>query len=292
MTAAVADMIRVPLSFNHLIEVCASGDMDRRKRLASFMVKLSRQYSILPFLLVRQEEILESVLRRLGINAQIFKRERLVQQGLWCAFGVQPTFEGGHPNQTALLEQVLHSDAMAIKMLSEWMSSEGGRSLRQQSEQEAMFLDKIRHAQLRDQGAEGKRREDTLAAAKLMLLPLADAECRKFGIAPAKLHATFGSEDDLMGFAHDVPSFDVLLELILARDEEAQRQIHRNDLRDMGFLATAIPYCDVVVVERYFGFLAKRLGLDQKYGCTILTNVAELPSFLPKPTPVPPTAAG
>jgi hypothetical protein len=38
LAAVDANQIRVPLSFNHLIEACTSGDMERRKRLAGFMV--------------------------------------------------------------------------------------------------------------------------------------------------------------------------------------------------------------------------------------------------------------
>lgn len=292
VAASDAGMIRIPLSFNHLIEVCASGDMERRKRLASFMVKVSHQYALVPFMLVRHEESLEAAVRRMGVNAQVFKRERLVQQGLWCAFGVEPTFEGGCADQIALLEQIMRSDEMAVKMLSEWMTSEAGRQLRADSEAEAAFLDGIRHSQLKDQGAEGKRRKDTLAVAKEMLLPIAEAECRKLCIHPAKLYETIKSDHDLIAFAHDVPSFDVLLTLMLARDEEVQRKIDRNDLRDMAFLATAIPYCDIVVVEQYFGNLAKRTGLDKKYRCTILTDATELTNVLPQPAKAQPSATG
>ncbi|MCL2646854.1 MAG: hypothetical protein FWD61_07585 [Phycisphaerales bacterium] len=292
VAASNADLIRVPLSFVHMMEVCASGDMERRKRLASFMIKVSRQYAIFPCTKVWCEEALEVAARWLGVDIQWVNPELFVQQGLWYAFGIAPIFKGGHSDEIALIENAIRSDEMAVKMLSEWMASDLGRKLRAKSEVEAAFLDDIRHRQLQSQGAEGKRRENTLMIARQMLLPIAEAECQKFGIQPAKLHEKIKSEDDLIAFAHDVPSFDVLLTLVLARDEEAQRKIDRNDIRDMAFLATAIPYCDIVVAERYFGNLAKRTGLDRKYGCTILTNATELMNVLPQPVLFQPPAVG
>src|SRR5438128_226079 len=65
--AADSDQVRVPLSFNHLIEVCASGDIARRRRLARFMITVSKQYAIVPFMRVRHEEALAAVMRRFGI---------------------------------------------------------------------------------------------------------------------------------------------------------------------------------------------------------------------------------
>jgi len=279
--ASEADEVRVPLSFGHLVEVCASGDMERRKRLAAFMVKVSKQYALVPFDLVRHEETMEAVVRRLGVDGQWFNRERLVQKGLWCALGLEPTFEGGEPEQVKLLEDILRSDAVAEKMLSEWMSSDAGRALRQRTEQEAVILNRIRHAQLGQQGRVGKRLADSMAVIDEMILPIAEAECQKVGIDPARLHETFGNDEDKLEFARSIPSYDVLLSLMLARDEEAQRDIDRNDMRDIAFLATAIPYCDVVVTERYFGNVALRLKLDERYECTILTDVSSLTAHLP-----------
>ena len=180
-----------------------------------------------------------------------------------------------------MLEAILRSDEIAEKMLSEWMSSDAGRALRQKTEEEAESFNKIRHARLDQQGREGKRHADTMAVIHEMILPIAEAECRKVGIDVAKLHGTLGNDEDKIEFAKSIPSYDVLLSLMLARDEETPRDIDRNDMLDMAFLATAIPYCDVVVTERYFGNLALRLKLHEKYECAILTDVSTLHTQLP-----------
>ena len=280
--AANSDRVRVPLSFNHLIEVCASGDMERRKRLGNFMLQVSKQYAIAPASLIWDTEAFDAVNRRLlGPDApQVLKYDALVQRGLWCALGMTPRLEGGTEDERARLEEALRSNETALRMMTEWMSGDEGRRVREQSERDAEIFERVRQQQLGAMSTEQKRRADTLQVARELLLPIADAECRKIGVDPVKFRDTLRSDDDEIAFAHDLPSFDVMLSLGLARDEEVQRRVDRNDLRDIGFLAAAIPYCDVAVVERYFGNLAIRIGLDKKYQCTLLTDVAELPRLL------------
>ncbi len=259
----------VPLSFNHLIEVCASGDMERRQRLARFMIDLSKCSAIAPFPMIRGHEALEAALRRLGVTAPAFNRELLVQTGLWHAVGIVPCVSGGDPGAAQLMEDHLKSDETAARLLSEWMSQESGRKLREETEQEADLLDGIRCAELGSASPDERRQFTTIAVAKEFLLPIAYAALEALGAGPSQLAGVVRSDADIVAFLHDVPTFDVFVQLMLARDEELGRAIHRNDLRDLGFLAAAIPYCDVVIAERYFAALSRKLGLDSQYGTRI-----------------------
>lgn len=46
----------------------------------------------------------------------------------------------------------------------------------------------------------------------------------------------------------------------LDKDKQADRPVHRNDLKDIGFLTMAVPYCDAVVCEKFFSHLVRSTG--------------------------------
>ncbi|AJM91720.1 hypothetical protein NPIRD3C_0506 [Nitrosopumilus piranensis] len=45
---------------------------------------------------------------------------------------------------------------------------------------------------------------------------------------------------------------------------------------DINHLSGAIPYCDIVVVEKMFANLSKKQKLDKKYNCIICNSLQEL----------------
>ena len=53
-----------------------------------------------------------------------------------------------------------------------------------------------------------------------------------------------------------------------------------NDSMDLAVVSMAVPYCDVVVTEKFWGTLVHRHGFDSEYGTEILHDVAELPDVL------------
>ena len=75
---------------------------------------------------------------------------------------------------------------------------------------------------------------------------------------------------------------DIWINLHVISENELSRPIHRNDMHDIAFLAVAVPYCDVVVVEKYWAHILQTSGLDKKYGCLVINSVSDLPELLGK----------
>jgi len=90
----------------------------------------------------------------------------------------------------------------------------------------------------------------------------------------------FASPDDYFSFFHSIPTLDVLITLIHARDRDLGRAVHRNDAKDIIFLSVAIPYCNVIVLERFWAHVVESTGLDRKYDTLSLTDVGDLPRSL------------
>ncbi len=87
-------------------------------------------------------------------------------------------------------------------------------------------------------------------------------------------------QEKLLHFWESIPTIHVEMTLESERDEQRSRDIQLNDVIDVSFLSVAIPYCDIVITERFWVDLAKRNHLDQRYGTILLTNFADLEFYL------------
>jgi hypothetical protein len=81
-------------------------------------------------------------------------------------------------------------------------------------------------------------------------------------------------------FWSDVPSVNADCELTAYRDRQWSRKIQPNDVRDLAQLVIAVPYCDAVVVEKFWKRAITETGLGQKYGTSVFCDLAELLPYL------------
>lgn len=86
--------------------------------------------------------------------------------------------------------------------------------------------------------------------------------------------------DGLLEFFSCVPCLDVEIELATERDKNLSKEISPHDLVDVSFLNVAIPFCNVVVADKYWVDIAKRKKLDKKYNTILLGDLLELNRYL------------
>lgn len=79
-------------------------------------------------------------------------------------------------------------------------------------------------------------------------------------------------------FLRDIPSLNVFAEF-MHDILNSNKEVEKNDQKDIRFLATAIPYCDVVITEKKWCNLAKKHNFDTKYNTTISKNIDTLLSI-------------
>jgi hypothetical protein len=89
--------------------------------------------------------------------------------------------------------------------------------------------------------------------------------------------------DGLLKFWSGVPSIHTECELTRYRDRQWSRKIQPNDVRDLAQLAVAIPYCDVVVVEKFWKRGISETGVGRKYGTQVFSDLSELLQYLHRP---------
>jgi hypothetical protein len=72
------------------------------------------------------------------------------------------------------------------------------------------------------------------------------------------------------------PSMEIELRLRMRRGRNPQHRTHRNDLKDLLFLSSVLPYADIVVTEKSWAHVLVADGLDVQYSATICRGLAEL----------------
>jgi hypothetical protein len=269
-----------PMSAVHVMETMAPEDEGRRRRTATFMVELSRNLSISPHTVLRPIEILHAIKRLYGLPIANELRPFVVREGLAAALGCEIELHSAGEHREDL-ERIARSAEMSIELLVSAGDREAIREARRQDEAMVAELEARRLAARQAMSEEMKRRVEI---AELFLRGVPGGEARSWlgtlGISEENFFSKMVSPEKWDALVEDIPTLNTWLTLMMERDHNPTERVHRNDTKDLGFLAVAIPYCNVVVTERAWASRVRRSGLAQKYETIVCTDVADLPDVL------------
>ena len=267
----------LPLSTIHCIEHLRAEDPTRRQRLAEVFDLFSQGSYMASWGLVLPAEIRQAVAKTFGDSRptappQVF--------GKGFLFGLGPAerellYADRSVARVNLLEQIASLPGAILDLLTfpnelgRKKQKEKGKEISASSARAAEDLRQIR----RPEPAETHRRAQyagyTLHHQDFLIAALAAV-----GRTPDDF-LSLGLER-VMRFWSDVPSLDVDCELTLYRDRQWTRRVQENDVRDIWHLALAVPYCDVVVTERFWTRAAVETGIGEKYGTVVCADLAEI----------------
>jgi hypothetical protein len=86
--------------------------------------------------------------------------------------------------------------------------------------------------------------------------------------------------DGLTDLVERMPITFTASELHRLREAAADKPWEPNDVNDINALSVAIVHCDAVVTERQWVDFAQRAGLDTRYETVMLSDLADLPTYL------------
>ena len=270
------DEIRLPLSILHLIEHMNAEEPGRRQRLAEVLERFSRGWFFAAWSDILPVEIARAVDQTFGTSSlpppAVFGRGFM--------FGV------GTTARAAFLPEWTQMDLQRFA----WLAAQPGALL-----DLLTFPNESGRARQKQRISEVSRRNAEAAEAlRAARRPYAKSLLRRaqyagytyelqerVGTALTALGKTFDDfiglgVDGLIEFWSKVPSLDVDCELTVYRDRQWSRSVDENDVRDIGHLAIAIPYCNAVVVERLWARAIQETRLDQKYGVRVSTDLMDL----------------
>lgn len=81
-------------------------------------------------------------------------------------------------------------------------------------------------------------------------------------------------------FMIEMPTLYTSFRMTFQVQLDTGRKIQLNDIYDEVSLAIAIPYCDVVVADKFWAAIAKQCKLDKIYHTAILSSVKDVPSHI------------
>lgn len=278
LSAVESDHVRLPLNTIHLIECLRRSDEDARKRLAEVFEVYSRGWFC-----AAPSDVLPLELRR--AIARIYGQE---DGDLVPAFGRGFLFGIGVGGRAMLRQSVSDFNAIAELsavpgMLFDLLTSENEGNRRHQNKEIARIGERDASAA---ETLRAVRKPSPKATHRLAQYANYTYELQR---ELALTLASFGkSLEEFLALGHErlvafwatVPSLDVDCELSLYRDRQWSRQVSANDTADLGHLTVAVPYCDAVVVERFWKRALTETRLGQKYRTTVFSDVTELVATL------------
>lgn len=272
-----SDRIRLPLSNIHFIEHLRMESPGRRQRLAQVFDLFSRSWYMASWSNVLPVEIYRAIAIAFA-ERPAMTRPQVFGKGFLFGLGpkeMQLLLDGRSKQQLNLLQSVASLPGAIFDLLT--FSNEPGReqqntTVTEVSRSNAVAAEKLRFLRKNHSKKVHRRAQYagyTFHHQDLILLSLGAIgrtldEFLDLGLG------------GLMDFWSNVPSLDVDCELTLYRDRQWSKSVDPNDVRDIGFLALAVPYCDVVVTERFWARAAEETGLAKKYGTAVYTDLSEV----------------
>jgi hypothetical protein len=277
----------LPLSATHLIETRKSRNTERRKRLASVLSLLSKGITIAPQDRMARWEILKSL--SVIFEKPVPEIPSAFGIGIPFAFGLtQKVYEksSGRPvNIDKQFRQQVDSFLASRKIVEMFLADESNESqnlktVQQYEASSAEFIHKVE--KFRSDVKEFDKTAHKRAYAAVLMAAIYPELSKELAIYGITFNKFLGlGQDKLLAFFESVPTLDVEIELVVERNENWSRKIHKNDKADISFLSVAIPYCDIVVCEHFFTMSAINRKLDKKYNTIILEKLTDLSTLLP-----------
>lgn len=268
-----------PISFFHLEDMMVHQNKERREKLIDFMVTISKGWVIRPYNFLIYEEVSNAVLSRLGVRSFYDIRKQMIAKGLahMISSGYEITWNKS-VKVPENFEQRLKEATDSPETMAKLLKSDGMTLHFQQGRK--LYIDnadKMEQNRLKNQKMEKNQRYNT--AIGEYIYNVVGNELEKFlGKAKPDIirKAIPQTRTEMEEFLESMPATNIVFRLTYGRDEFYNRQVQSNDTTDINHLSGAIPYCDIVVMERMFASLSQQLKLDKKYGCTVLSSLKEL----------------
>lgn len=268
--------IILPLQISHLVEFSRNNNEDRRKRMAVVFEKFSKGWFFAPWSAILPYEFSIAIAKTFKVQKTLPKPQ---------IFGKGVLFSVSEKQKKALI------DSGRIKFsinFHENLATFPGALLdlltfaNEENRKEMLQGDRKRREKYVRNSESSRDFDDSIDIARRAMAAMytydhqteiknklldADLPFDKFiALGPQKIS----------DFFDNVPSFDVDRSLTIYRDRQKTRPIEGNDMNDIGYLAMALPYCDKIVVENFWGHAIRTQKLNEKYKTEVLTNLSEL----------------
>jgi hypothetical protein len=268
---------RIPLALSHLIEHYKEQDSARRERLAVTFEVFSQGWYVANWADIVPQELRRAIAVTLGTGL-VFPSPDTVGRGLMFAFGQRARAAIANDwsiTKIATIDKHTAAPAALVDLLT-FPNEENRLRLRVAAGElgsaaalGAGAMRQVRMSASRSLWRRAQAAENTLQHQQDLMRALSDNGKTIddfYCLGPEKMTEFWAC----------VASIDTQMELEFYRDRQWTRAIPQNDLGDLGHLAVAVPYFDVVVTEKLWARAAQETHLARKYRTHVLAQLAAL----------------
>jgi hypothetical protein len=265
-----------PLSLIHFMETLSRADIGSREELAYVMSSISKNWSIKSCADVIEDEFLNSFAEIHDVTKKV--EIKAVCNNLLSAIGVE------------------HFEIQCQDHVPKAMKEDSKELIKNTTNNEKLFTLFMTYTNKPELiasfqcGDEESKREWQILRTKVAKFPkknryesfLLMMFLGEFSIVNKQLQEFFKKTNEeiiptkllcdknkTISFLESIPSLNVTTKILYEILKDPNRPIHIHDNRDLTFLSTAIPYCDVVVTEKTWKHSVKLHKLDSNYSTTI-----------------------
>jgi len=274
----------VPPLAPNIDEAMEHDDEEVRKRLALFMVNLSKNFSMVNYRVTEDQEIAHAVEKHLlGSSSVPHIRPTIVQWGFTAAaIGRDINPKTRNRQRAVMLQQFSREPEMSVVSLIAARDPEAIKAMRQREQKSLTLMEAARETDGHLSRAErwswamyhflkdGQGRFPETIAANLAARRIPRA---------AYLNLLEDSERRLR-FIGDLTQHYVKWMLFYERDRSRDERYQANDYKDGPFLAQAIAYAKIVVTEKRWTQHATNTGIAKQYETQVLKSLKALPDAL------------
>ena len=287
--------VLVPLSGTHYMELANIGDVKQRKALADVMAELSRFSTLAhyrPRLTSEVDAALHKLLGRPMFPQQLQPFGLGVRFALGIDYGPPGRILSKEPLPNHIDEREIAATERLFNVVSEYMLLRGPapadiaampeydrsvsrgiaqqRAGREQELTELLKLEKPRFRQIAD-----------IVHARILYSDLRDSLPALLDRAGLTAHSFLAKGKEwLTEFMESVPAVAIQTALTAQMVKNASREWSDNDIYDIDALAAAVPYCDVVLTERFACDVLNRTGLAKRFRTSVIRAPERLEEWL------------
>ncbi len=270
-----------PLSSSHVIEIRKRKNLKSRERLADFMVGLSLATFLASNVTIRPYELEMATCKLFGLELET-NMPKTLGKGIYFSFGVDSKHNIKVDEKFSHHEMSYMQSPPVIATLLKGNDEFEDLNLK--------GIEKYKIALQRMADNEENIRAEMVDFSRAIRRRFKAAEFlmryqKEFNRVLEKYDLTIDDIDRKQremreNFFQSAPTFNVELELTTQRNNHHDRTVDPNDMIDVDFLSRAIPYCDVVITEKFWVSLAKRKKLDIKYKTHITSDLNDLGKYI------------
>ena len=261
-----------------MLEKLASKlDYSKREKLAKFMLSISKGYALVPYICLTKDEIRNAVFRRVGLPTRNLKG--VVGKGIASTLG--PWYIKSNKLPGSLKQKLIEATESPKTFL--WFIMNHSDHFREGRKVELKYvemMEEIRREYAKIVDNNLRRRVNFARYFKSVISPEIGRVCIKFDLHPENIFPNNTTKEDAEKFFQDIPTHYTSLVLHFRRDVQKDRKVDKNDFNDIAALSIAIPYCDIVITEKFWTSIALHEKLDKIYNTVILSSVGDLHNFL------------